>query len=198
VTDRADVVLPVAPAVEKSGAYLDWEGRVRPFDTTLDATGSLSDGRVLHRLAEVLQVDLGLPDVPTTQAEIQRIGAFAGSRPEPSAVAPASAASAGQGEAVLATWHLLLDDGRLQEAEPYLAGTRRPTTALLSETTAKEVGANGSVTVSSDRGSVTVPYVIADLPDRVVWLPTLSPECHVHEQLGVGAGAIVRLSGGGA
>src|SRR5206468_5052296 len=78
VTDRADVVLPVAPAVEKSGSYVDWEGRVRPFGTTLESTGALSDGRVLHRLAEVLHVDLGLPSVEATQAEIQQLGAYQG------------------------------------------------------------------------------------------------------------------------
>src|SRR5690606_36732690 len=27
VTERADVVLPIAPAVEKSGTFLNWEGR---------------------------------------------------------------------------------------------------------------------------------------------------------------------------
>ena len=196
VTDRADVVLPVAPAVEKSGSYVDWEGRVRPFGTTLESTGALADGRVLHRLAEVLHVDLALPDVATTQAEIARLGAYAGERPAFDAVAAGKVSSPGAGEAVLATWHQLLDDGRLQESEPYLAGTRRPTAALLGETTAKEIGAGGTVTVSTDRGSITVPYAIADLPDRVVWLPALSDGCHVHEQLGVTSGAVVRISAG--
>ncbi|MBV9098261.1 MAG: hypothetical protein JO079_09400 [Frankiaceae bacterium] len=193
ITDRADVVLPVAPAVEKSGSYVDWEGRVRPFGTTLESTGALSDGRVLHRLAEVLHVDLGLPSVADTQAEIARLGAYAGERPSLQSGAATKAPSPGAGEAVLATWHQLLDDGRLQESEPYLAGTRRPTQALLSETTAKEIGAGETVTVSTDRGSVTVPYAVADLPDRVVWLPTLADGCHVHEQLGVTAGAVVRI-----
>ncbi|MCW2679086.1 MAG: NADH-quinone oxidoreductase, partial [Frankiales bacterium] len=32
VTDRADVVFPVAAAVEKAGTFLDWEGRARPFE----------------------------------------------------------------------------------------------------------------------------------------------------------------------
>ena len=31
VTERADVVFPVAPVVEKAGTFLDWEGRLRPF-----------------------------------------------------------------------------------------------------------------------------------------------------------------------
>ncbi|MDQ1684692.1 MAG: NADH-quinone oxidoreductase subunit [Frankiaceae bacterium] len=193
VTDRADVVLPVAPAVEKSGSYVDWEGRVRPFGTTLESTGALADGRVLHRLAEVLHVDLGLPNVEAAQAEIQRLGSYAGDRPAPAKVAPVPAPQPGTGEAVLATWHQLLDDGRLQDAEPYLAGTRRPTVALLGASLAKEIGAGETVTVSTDRGSITVPYAIADLPDRVVWLPTMSDGCHVHEQLGVTAGAVVRI-----
>ena len=32
---------------------------------------------------------------------------------------------AARGQAVLATWQPLLDDGRLQDGEPYLAGTAR-------------------------------------------------------------------------
>jgi len=105
-----------------------------------------------------------------------------------------------QGEAVLATWHLLLDDGRLQEQEPYLAGTRKPAQALMSETTAKEAGvsAGATVTLSTDRGSVTLPVALADLPDRVVWAPTLSPGSHLHEALGVTNGAVVGISGGAA
>jgi NADH-quinone oxidoreductase subunit G len=198
VTDRADVVLPVAPAVEKAGSYLDWEGRVRPFDATLESTGSLPDQRVLHRLAEVMHVDLGLPDVRRTQQEIQRVGAWAGARPAAPAVVPGAASAPQQGEALLATWKLLLDDGRLQDQEPYLAGTRKPAVALLSETTAKEAGvaSGGSLTVSTERGSVTLPAQVADMPDRVVWLPTLSPGSHVHETLGVAAGAVVRISAG--
>ena len=46
-----------------------------------------------------------------------------------------------------------------------------PSVALLSETTAKEVGAvaGGRLTVSTDRGSITLPLAIVDLPERVVW-----------------------------
>jgi NADH-quinone oxidoreductase subunit G len=199
VTDRADVVFPVAPAVEKAGSYLDWEGRVRPFDATLEATGALPDLRVLHRLAEVMHVDLGLVDVRRTQQEIARVGAWAGTRPTTPTVDASPSATPQQGEAILATWHLLLDDGRLQEHEPYLAGTRTPAHVLLSETTAKEVGlTDGSdITLSTDRGSVTLPAAVADLPDRVVWAPTLSPGSHLHEALGATSGAVVRISAGG-
>src|SRR5437763_1053934 len=200
VTDRADVVLPVAPAVEKAGSYLDWEGRVRPFAATLEATAALPDQRVLHRLAEVMHVDLGLRAVRHTQREIAKLGAWTGARPATPAVDATPPATPQPGEAILATWHLLLDDGRLQEHEPYLAGTRKPAHALLSESTAKESGlaAGGELTISTDRGSVTLPFAISDLPDRVVWAPTMSPGSHLHESLGVTSGAVVRVSAGGS
>ncbi len=51
VTSHADVVLPVAPAVEKAGTYVDWEGRERPFGLTLSGTGALTDARVLDTIA---------------------------------------------------------------------------------------------------------------------------------------------------
>jgi NADH-quinone oxidoreductase subunit G len=67
----------------------------------------------------------------------------------------------------------------------------------MSETTAKEAGVTdgGRISVSTGRGSITVPVVIDELPDRVVWLPTLSGESNVHETLGVSAGAVVRIGG---
>jgi NADH-quinone oxidoreductase subunit G len=201
VTDRADVVLPVAPAVEKCGSYLDWEGRVRPFDATLEQTGALPDLRVLDWVAEAMDVDLGMATARAAQAEIQQLGGWDGARADDPAQAAASAPALSAGQAVLATWRLLLDDGRLQDNEPYLAGTRKPAVARLSETTAKEIGAaDGSdVTVRTDRGAVTLPLAVtADMPDRVVWLPLHSPGSHVHEALGVTAGAVVTLENGGA
>src|SRR5581483_344208 len=38
VTERADVVFPVAPAAEKSGTYLNWEGRHRSSSAALTPT----------------------------------------------------------------------------------------------------------------------------------------------------------------
>jgi NADH-quinone oxidoreductase subunit G len=50
--------------------------------------------------------------------------------------------------------------------------------------------------VSTDRGSITLPVAVTDLPDDVVWLPTCSPGSHVHSSLGVTSGAVVRLAAG--
>jgi NADH-quinone oxidoreductase subunit G len=48
--------------------------------------------------------------------------------------------------------------------------------------------------VSTDRGTVTLPLVLADLPDGVVWLPTFSPGSHVRADLGASSGAVVRIA----
>jgi len=73
----------------------------------------------------------------------------------------------------LATWHQLLDSGRMQDGEPALAGTARPAVARMSPATAAEAGvADGDkVTVATDRGSVTVPVAVVPMADHVVWLP---------------------------
>jgi NADH-quinone oxidoreductase subunit G len=200
VTARADVVLPVAAAVEKAGSYVNWEGRLRPFGETLEQTGALSDSRVLHMLAAELDADLGLGDVRAIRNEMQRVGGGQGERPSAPAHDPAPATTAQAGEAVLATWPLLLDEGRLQDGEPHLAGTAKQAVALISQATADEVGvrAGQQLTVSSDRGSITLPAEIADLPDRVVWLPTNSTGSAVRRDLAPAAGAVVRIASGGA
>ena len=74
---------------------------------------------------------------------------------------------------VQATWHQLLDSGRMQDGEPALAGTARPAVARMSSATAAEAGvADGDkVTVATDRGSVTVPVEVVPMADHVVWLP---------------------------
>jgi NADH-quinone oxidoreductase subunit G len=197
VTDRADVVLPVPAAVEKSGTYLDWEGRARPFDAVLQAGNVLSDHRVLHLLADELDRPIRLPDVATVRAEIADLGAV----PQRGEIAAADveAAAPGEGEALLSTWHLLLDDGSLQDGEPHLAGTARRPVALLSAATAAGLGVSEGelLTVSTDRGSVTLPLALGDLPDQVVWLPTRSGAAHVRTDLAAAHGSVVRLAKGG-
>jgi NADH-quinone oxidoreductase subunit G len=49
-------------------------------------------------------------------------------------------------------------------------------------------------TVRTERGSVTLPVVIADLPDGVVWLPGNSPGSRVRATLGAGHGDLVGVT----
>ncbi|MGI5325663.1 NADH-quinone oxidoreductase subunit G [Actinomadura nitritigenes] len=197
VTDRADVVLPVAAVAEKAGTFVDWEGRGRPFDVVLKSAGKMSDLRVLQSLADEMDVHLGLPGPEAARRELAQLGAHRGERPEPPDVASALPPHPEQGEALLATWRLLLDRGRLQDGEPFLAGTAKAAAARLSPATAAEIGATAAVTVSGPRGEVTLPLEItADLPDRVVWLPTNSAGCALHRDLGAAAGGVVKIASG--
>jgi NADH-quinone oxidoreductase subunit G len=200
VTDRADVVFPVAPTVEKAGHFLDWEGRLRPFDETLESTGALPDHRVLHTLAAELGADLGTPNVRAIDAEVEALGYWKGERPPAPSYDAGAAPRLRKGEAVLATWHLLLDEGRLQDHEPHLAGIRKPAVARVSEATAQaaRVADGEPLTVSSEHGEITLPLVVTDMPDQVVWLPAYSPGSHVLASLRVGAGAVVQLSAAGS
>jgi NADH-quinone oxidoreductase subunit G len=115
-------------------------------------------------------------------------------------VAPAEPAQPGPGEAILATWHQLIDNGTLIEGDPHLGGTARPPVVRLGKGTAEALGvAEGeAVTVGTDRGAITLPVAITDMPDGVVWLPTNSPGATVRRSLGVPAGALVRLTAGAA
>jgi NADH-quinone oxidoreductase subunit G len=199
VTDRADVVFPVAPAVHKDGTFVDWEGRLRPFVETLRGTGALPDFRVLDRLAEELDAPLGMRDVHAIRAEYDRLTGWTGERPAPADVRAPDLPRPARGEAVLASWHMLLDDGRLQDGEPYLAGTARRPQALLSAATADEVGAvpGELVSVSTGRGVITLPVGLADLPDRVVWLPANSGGNSPLRDLGARVGDVVAIAAAG-
>ncbi|MDL4777655.1 NADH-quinone oxidoreductase subunit G [Actinomadura xylanilytica] len=198
VTDRADVVLPVAAVAEKAGTFVDWEGRGRQFDVVLTSVGRLSDLRVLDALANEMDVHLALPGPDAARRELAGLGGYRGERPQAPSARQGAHPQPGQGEALLASWRLLLDKGRMQDGEPYLAGTAKPAAARLSPATAAEIGATATVTVGSGRGEVTLPLEITpDLPDRVVWLPTNSAGCALHRDLGAAAGNVVTISSGG-
>jgi NADH-quinone oxidoreductase subunit G len=200
VTARADVVFPVAPAVEKAGTYLDWEGRPRPFPETFVAAGSLPDHRVLDRLADELDAPIDLYDLDKLHAELESLPLYAGDRPALTAPAAAKAPALKSGQALLASWRLLLDEGSLQDGEPFLAATARRPVARLSAATAAKVGvAEGDLLgVGTGHGTITLPLVLADLPDDVVWVPANSTGSSIHRDLGVGAGAVVRIGAGQA
>ena len=195
VTALADIVFPVAPVTEKAGSFTDWEGRLRSFEPAL-TSNSAADLRVLQTLADELGIDIGFRTAAEAREEMVGLGAWEGPRPSAPATDARSAVSLEPGEAVLAGWRMLLDAGRLQDGEPHLAGTARPTVARLSSSTAAGIGAvdGQPVTVTTGRGSVTVPLEVTAMPDGVVWLPLNSPGSAVHSQLGVTTGAVVHIT----
>jgi NADH-quinone oxidoreductase subunit G len=200
VADAADVVLPVAPPSEKSGTFVNWEGRLRAFDTAIH-TDAMSDHRVLDLLARHMGVDLGTATADAVNAELASIGAAAaGERPAaPAESVPAAPkkASSLDGELVLATWHQLVDEGALQNGEPYLAGTGRLSVARVSPATAERLGLHGVVTITGKRrGAIDVPLAVTEgMVDDVVWVPTKSPGSWVAQELGTQPGETVVVKG---
>ena len=196
VTRRADVVFPVAPAVEKAGSFVNWEGRQRRFEAAL-RTNAIPDSRVLNFLADEVGVDLGLPTAEAADADRARLGLWSGQRVAAPQISP-EPVHPRAGEVVLAGWRMLLDAGRLQDGEPHLAGTARPAVARLSAATAGDVGvaAGELVAVSTERGAVTLPVEITDMVDGVVWLPLNSAGSAVHATLGVTVGQPVAIARG--
>ncbi|HUA28770.1 MAG TPA: NADH-quinone oxidoreductase subunit G [Streptosporangiaceae bacterium] len=202
VTDRADVILPVAAVSEKPGTFVNWERRPGSFDAALPVPSVRSDLHVLNVLADEMDVHLGLPDAAAALRELDALGpAGAEAAHDVPASSGTTAPRSGgafastPGHALLATWHNLLDAGRMQDGEPNLAGTARQAVAKMSVATAAEagVGDGDKVTVATDRGAITVPVQIADMQDRVVWLPTNSAGCAVRGTLGVGHGSLVTV-----
>ncbi|MFJ5289613.1 NADH-quinone oxidoreductase subunit G [Streptomyces sp. NPDC088348] len=201
VTDRADVVLPVAAAAEKAGTFLNWEGRARLFEASLKPeqmtrTLAPADSRVLHMLADALDVHFALPDITSVRNEMDRLGAWTGQH----AGGPAGTAEAlprpSEGEAVLAGHRLLLDQGLLQQGDDALAGTRHAAVARLSSATAEETGVkDGDVlAVTGPAGDVRLPLQVTAMPDRVVWLPLNSTGGGVLRDTGARPGELVRIS----
>lgn len=200
VTERADVVLPVSAVAEKAGTFLNWEGRARMFEPALKPDQMTRrhvqpDARVLTMLADALDVHLGLPDVRTVRAEMDRLGYWAGNPVAAPVTAPRQLPQPAGGEAVLAGHRLLLDRGRLQEGDEALAGTRHAALALLSAATAAEAGVKDGdpLTVTGPRGAVTLPLRVTPMPDRVVWLPLNSVGGGVTQDTGALPGDVVRV-----
>jgi NADH-quinone oxidoreductase subunit G len=200
VTELADVVFPIAAVAEKDGTFVDWEGRHRPFHVALADAGRVSDLHVLRGIADEMGADLGLPDARAAAAELGRLGTWQGLRATEPLVSPGLPPRPADGEAILSTWRLLVDNGRLQDGEPYLAATAKRPVIRLSKETATAIGAadGEDVTVGNDRGQITLPLEITEMPDRVVWLPANSGVSRVRRDLAADSGSLVRLTAGGA
>lgn len=200
VTDRADVVLPVAAVAEKAGTFLNWEGRARPFEAAvrpehLTRAALPPDARVLNMLADAMDVRLGLPDTGAVRAELARLGPWRGAHAAAPAEPDRPAPRPGPGEALLAGHRMLLDLGRLQEGDDALAGTRHAALARLSATTAAEAGVRDGepLAVTGPAGTVRLPLRITAMPDRVVWLPLNSTGGGVAGDAGARPGELVRI-----
>ncbi|MBC9822255.1 NADH-quinone oxidoreductase subunit G [Terrabacter sp. MAHUQ-38] len=205
VTAVADVVLPVAAQAEKAGTYVNWEGRVRAFDEAL-TTNAVSDHRALDMLAGEMGFFLETRTQREIHAQFEALGPWSGARATSAPAGQrAAAAPDGSGDFVLSTWATLLDAGRMQDGEPFLAGTAPKAVARLSVSSAAALGVvdGDDVTVTGPAGSVTLPAAVTEsMVDGVVWLPTNSrstnQDVSVRTGLGTDAGGRVHVTKGGA
>ena len=195
VTMRADVVLPVAAITEKSGSFLNWEGRARSFDAAVHDSLNRSDLRILSMVAEEMGAPLKLSTVSAAAKEIASLGVWEGARASMKAVSAEKAPTLSGDQFILNSWRRLLDLGTLQKGEENLAGTARQTIAVISPKRAQAMGvADGDLLkISSALGSVTLPALVEDIHDDAVWAPRNSRGSQLLINLGVGHGAVVTV-----
>ncbi len=197
VTEAADVVFPVAPVADKSGVFVNWEGRVRSFGQVLQAPASLPDLRVLAGIAAEMGIELGFRTVGQVQAELRELDPWNGDRDPLSALRP-RATEPGEGY-LLASWKQLLDDGRMQDGDDHLRATARRPVLLANPATLAEAGVvpGDTVTVTGPLGSLELLAGEADLADGTVWAPASAPGASVRHRVGP-AGCRVTIRGGAA
>ncbi|MFL6024632.1 MAG: NADH-quinone oxidoreductase subunit G [Marmoricola sp.] len=193
-TQLADVVFPVAPASDKAGTFVNWEGRVRSFGRVLDNPHSLPDVRVLAGIAEERGRPIGFRTTEAAWAEMVQVGPWTGAR---AAGVSTSSTSPGTGGLVLSSWKQLVDDGRLQDGDPHLRATARPAVILASAATLAAAGlAEGQqATLTGPLGSLTLPVAVGEVADGTVWAPASTPGASVRHLVG-SAGDQVTLEGG--
>ncbi|MGH3470506.1 MAG: NADH-quinone oxidoreductase subunit G [Nocardioidaceae bacterium] len=196
VTAYADVVLPVAPVEERPGSFVNWEGRVRPFERVIDTTG-LTDVRVLSGIADELDRPLGFSNVQQARDEMTQLGPWDGDPVGFTPTKPGKLPKTKKGTAVLSTWRLLIDDSRAIDGEPHLAGTARPAEVVVSKTALEALGLDEGdmLRVSNDAGAVTLPSRVGDIADDVIWLPSNSAGVNLARDLHAAAGSVVRIGG---
>jgi NADH-quinone oxidoreductase subunit G len=191
----ADVILPVASVPEKSGSFLNWEGRARGFEAAVTESLLRSDVRILSMVADAMSKPINLPSVKKASEELAEIGAWNGAAATFTSVPTQSAAAISGNQAVLTSWRRLLDAGSLQEGELNLAGTARSTVAVISPKRASALGvATGEkITISNECGSITLEALVEEIHDDAVWLPRNSSGSQLLRTLCTASNSVVTV-----
>ncbi|TRZ58116.1 MAG: NADH-quinone oxidoreductase subunit G [Streptomycetaceae bacterium] len=195
VTLRADVVLPVAAITEKSGSFLNWEGRARSFDSAVHDSLNRSDLRILSMIAQEMGTSLNLGTVTAAAKEIATLGAWDGTRATMKPAKDSKPATLKGDQFLLNSWRRLLDLGTLQKGEENLAGTARQTVAVISPNRAQAMGVvdGDQLKISTAHGSVTLAALVEDIHDDAIWAPRNSRGSQLLVNLGAGHGAVVTV-----
>jgi len=214
-TELADVVFPVAPTTDKSGSFVNWEGRVRPFGRVLESPTSLPDVRVLAGIAEERGRPIGIRTPVQAAAEMQQLGPWEGPRPT-SVATPSQAQGSQSGQAspeadgsqarladsglVLSSWKQLIDDGRMQDGDDHYRATARRPVVLVNQATFDGLGVSEGdlVTLTGPLGSINLPVRVGDVVDGAAWAPASAPGASVRHLVGPAGSpvSVTALEGG--
>ncbi|TRZ86569.1 MAG: NADH-quinone oxidoreductase subunit G [Streptomycetaceae bacterium] len=197
VTQLADVVLPVAAITEKSGSFINWEGRSRTFEAAVVDSLHRSDLRILTMISQEMGQSINLPTVSSAAKEIKSLGTWDGAGVTFVPVAQSKSVKLGKTDALLTSWRRLLDAGSLQDGEENLAGTSRRTIIVISPKRAKsiDVVSGDLVRVSNEHGAIVLPVEVeaGAIHDDAVWMPRNSRGSHILATLAVANGAVVTV-----
>ena len=195
VTKSADVVLPVAAVPEKSGSFMNWEGRPRSFEVAVADSLNRSDVRILSMISEELARPIGLASVKSAAKEFASFGQWDGAKSNFVPVSPAEPKKLGGDQALLTSWRRLLDESSLQAGEDNLAGTARKSVVVISPKRAGALGVvdGDAVRVSNGHGAVVLPVLVEAIHDDAVWLPRNSRGSHLLATLGAASGSLVTV-----
>ena len=195
VTDRANVVLPIAAVAEKSGTFINWEGRGRSFDIAIENSLQRSDVRILSLLADEIGRPIGISTVAKAANEFAALGAWDGAKSEFGGVGAIAPITVSGDQAILTSWRRLLDNGSLQDGEANLAGTARKTVAVISPKRAAAIGVNDGdlVKISNNKGAIVLPVLIEAIHDDAVWAPRNSMGSELLRTLGTAANSVVTV-----
>ena len=180
---------------EKSGSFLNWEGRGRSFEAAVTDSIQRSDVRVLSVLADQIGRKIGISTVAQSAAELHSIGTWDGAKAEFGGVNATSPNSVSGDQAILTSWRRLLDNGSLQDGEANLAGTARKSVVVISPKRADAIGVKDGelVKISNSNGAVVLPVLIEAIHDDAVWAPRNSSGSELLRTLGVASNSVVTV-----
>jgi NADH-quinone oxidoreductase subunit G len=206
-TELADVVFPIAPTTDKSGSFVNWEGRVRPFPQVMESPTSLPDVRVLAGIAEERGRPIGIRTPAQAWAEMEQLGPWEGERlaarggeatglDHQGGRAASASERTDETSLVLSSWKQLIDDGRMQDGDDHYRATARRPVVLVNQATFETLGVEEGdpVTLTGPLGSLDLPVRVADLVDGAVWAPASAPGFSVRHLVGA-AGDPVTVKG---
>lgn len=187
--NHADLVLPAATFVERSGTLTDWEGRRQRVNAAVDPPGAArADYAILAECARVLGSPIGCRTLDDVTAELDPL---LDSAPDIATAGSASGAPAGRanGELSLLTYRLLYDDGsRISRTDGARALTQAPFAEInVDDASTRGITDGQEVTVSTAHGSLALPARVSkDVRAGVVFVPWNQPGASAQSLVAIG------------